>query len=386
MSWIFVVRALSYTLGSTIGGILADKKDGIDAHVLLLAALLNGAVTLALIPMAKNAWMLFALFSLNGLTNGALTNLPQVLLIKAWGADFGPWMQGLHAFYGLGATLAPLLAMPFVGTGHAGDIGNAYYIVSALHACVAGILLYAKRSLQNESCKNADDNHSSNAPLLLGRFYGRAATALTAVFVFLYVGSEVTFGGLLYAYARKGPAAMSDRKSASITTVFWSAFTAGRFLAIPVSRRICPQDFLSISLAGVAVSLTVLCYFAYGAQNAAFLWIGACMFGAFNAPIYATAISLLGSYVSVSGKVMSVLVAADTLGEMSIPALIGQLMAHQGENAFVLVTTITCTAAALVYALLRAAAYRGRRNAIGKSSRYLYGAIDDDDDDDASCE
>lgn len=38
-----------------------------------------------------------------------------VLLLSMWGESVGPIMQGLHAAFGVGAFLGPLLAKPFLG-------------------------------------------------------------------------------------------------------------------------------------------------------------------------------------------------------------------------------------------------------------------------------
>ena len=37
-----------------------------------------------------------------------------LVLLNIWGADHGPWMQALHAIFGAGAWMGPLIAKPFL--------------------------------------------------------------------------------------------------------------------------------------------------------------------------------------------------------------------------------------------------------------------------------
>ncbi len=56
------------------------------------------------------------------------------------------------------------------------------------------------------------------------------------LFLFFYVGAEITFGGWVYTYAVTLKLA-SAAGAAYLTSAFWLAFTVGRLISIPAATR-----------------------------------------------------------------------------------------------------------------------------------------------------
>ena len=75
----------------------------------IAAALFLTAVSTSLVPSAGTVAVLCVLFCTQGVAMGALDTIANVIIIYLWGDGAGPWMQGLHAAFAVGAVVSPLV-------------------------------------------------------------------------------------------------------------------------------------------------------------------------------------------------------------------------------------------------------------------------------------
>ena len=153
------------------------------------------------------------------------------------------------------------------------------------------------------------------------------ATALTATFLFLYVGVESSLDGWLSSYASRNP----DTRHlwAALPSVFWLGILIGRFLATLALLRVAPSSLLGACLL-VAFSGTGLLL----GSSQPWLILGAtALTGLGLAPIFPLAVSRY-SEVAKTEKSAGLIFSAGGLGGASIPALVGSVSEGFGGLRF----------------------------------------------------
>jgi len=333
ISLLFTAGWLGYLLGSLLGGRLYDRRLG---HPVMAAALLVMAATLALAPLPAFFWLLFAVFLILGIAQGTLDVGGNTLLVWVHTDGVAPYMNGLHFFFGLGATLSPFIIAQAMLL--SGDITWAYWTLAVLMLPVAVWLLRLPSPvIQSES----EDG--------LARPIDRRLLALIVVFCIFLVGTEVSFGGWIFSYA----VAMdlgSETTAAYLTSVFWGTFTLGRLLAIPIAFRLRPSAIMLGGLVGCMASLGII--FLWPDSSAA-IWLGTVGMGLSMAPIFPTAISFVERRMAITGRVISWFFVGASLGSMSMPWLIGQLFEPVGPQAALIIMLIDTFLALGIFVVIK---------------------------------
>jgi len=108
VSFLFTARAFGYMLGSMQSGRWYDHWPG---HAVLAAGLLLMAVTMVLTPLMSLLGTLTAVILALGVADGMVDVGSNTLLVWVYRDKVGPWMNGLHFFFGLGALLAPAVVV-----------------------------------------------------------------------------------------------------------------------------------------------------------------------------------------------------------------------------------------------------------------------------------
>ncbi len=313
ISVIFTTAALGYFVGSTFGGRLYDEQ---PAHRLMAVVLVFSAGVTALVPVVTDLWLLSGLFFLSSVAAGAVDVGGNTLLVWVHRDKVGPFMNGLHFAFGVGATLAPLLIVPIVKW--SGGISWVYWMLAMLNLPVA-LLLFRLPSPPS----TAEDEAAG------GKQVDDLLVVLIAAFLFLYVGAEMGFGNWIATYAQA--IELADAATAAyLTSAFWGVFTAGRLLAIPIATVWQPRRILWVNLVGALASLGLIVLLP-GATWA--LWGGAMGVGLFLASTFPTMFSLAERHLPVSGKLTSTFFMGIGLGGMTLPWLIGQLFDGVGPRS-----------------------------------------------------
>lgn len=320
ISYLFTARSLGYLIGSFGGGRLYDRIAG---HRMMPAALLLLAVMTALVPTIPLLWLLAAVMLLLGIGEGSVDVGCNAMLVWVHREQVGPFMNGLHFFFGLGTFLSPLvIAQIMLMTG---DINWAYWIIALV--CLP-IVVWTLR-LPSPAPQRASDDGAQGAakPVLV---------TLIALFFFLYVGAEVSAGGWIYSFALKSGIAGAT-SAAYLTSVFWGAFTAGRLLGIPLAARFPARTVLLADMLGSLVSLGVIWL---GSRSLIAVGIGTLGLGLSMASIFPTTLSLAGQHMTLTGRVTGLFFVGSSTGAMFQPWLIGQLFEPVGPRSAIVVIVI----------------------------------------------
>jgi FHS family Na+ dependent glucose MFS transporter 1 len=335
MGWLFLAEAVGYTLGTVLGGRIFDRVRG---HPVLGLAQLAAAVLLVLIPLLPWFWLLLGVVAGKGFAYGLINTGANTLLVWTHGEKVGPYMNGLHFFFGLGAFLAPMLVAQVIGV--AGGYRWAYWMLAACATLVSLRLLTL--SGQPRPASHCDTGTSVRGGARIS--YPVVISAI--LFLFFYVGAEVAFGGWLYTYAVALQLA-SAVGAAYLTAGFWLSFTCGRLLSIPLASRYTPPQ---IVLAALCTCLSLLVLVIIIPDSRVVLWVVALGLGFCMAPLWPTGFTLAGQSLTLTASVSGMILLGDSLGGMVLPWLVGQVMAVTGPRALVYLVfgSLVCTALAFV--------------------------------------
>ena len=111
-------------MGSILGGYLVDRIS--NPYYALTASFALTTVLTFFIPYCSKYYALAILMCAQTLSLGILDTHGNVLVIRYWGKDCGPYMQSLHFCFGLGAFVAPLIALPFIAASTAVPVSELH--------------------------------------------------------------------------------------------------------------------------------------------------------------------------------------------------------------------------------------------------------------------
>jgi FHS family Na+ dependent glucose MFS transporter 1 len=329
ISLIFIFGSLGYLIGSYLGGRAFDR---FSSHKLLSLTVLLIAVASLLIPNAHSiGLLLFAMF-LSGFASGIIDVGGNALLIWTHGEKSGPFLNGLHFFFGVGSLIAPLvLARVLLLTG---DIHWMYYFFAIVSL---PLLLWFWFLPEPPKPVHIDAETSTSFPVRI--------VVLTLVLFFLYVGLELGFGNWIYTYALTLGLGTTVT-AAYLTSAFWGSFTFGRLLAVWISTRMRPVTIIVMDLIGCVLSTMII--MLWRDSNLA-LWVGTMGLGISMASIFPTIILLAGERMHITGTVTGWFLVGSGAGSMLLPWLIGQIFARTGPQAM---TTVLLVDTVLTFVVL----------------------------------
>ncbi len=334
ISGLFLARSTGYMVGSFVGGRFYDRIPG---NPVMAGALLVMALGMTAAPLLPTLWVLAAVLFGVGLGEGTVDVGGNTLLVWIHRSRVGPYMNALHFMFGLGAFLSPLVIAQAVIW--SGGIQLGYWMLAVY---VLPLIIWLAREpspiSEVEQDRTAAIRIHVNWPLV----------GLIALFMFLYVGAEVGFGGWVYTYALN--MGLADETSAFfLTSLFWGALTLGRLLSIPITARLRPRTVLLADMVGALASVALL--LALPTSRWA-LWVGIFGAGLSLATVFPTVITWAERRITLSGLVTSIFLVGASLGAMFLPWLIGQLFEGRGPQITMISILIDLMAAALIYVLL----------------------------------
>ena len=328
ISLIFVFSSLGYLIGSFFGGRAYDR---FPAHKLMTATVGAIGIACVLIPLAQTLpILLFAMF-LSGLAAGVLDVGCNTLLIWTHGEKAGPFLNGLHFFFGVGSLGAPLLlARVLLLTS---DIHWLFWIFAIACVPMAAWLWFLPEP------KHAVTEEQKNAafPVL--------PVVLIVILFLLYVGLELGFGNWIYTYALT-LGLETEITAAYLTSAFWGSFTFGRLVGVWVSTKLRPATILFADIFGCAVSAVII--LLWKESNTA-LWIGTFGLGLSMASMFPTFLLLAGERMQITGAITGWFLVGSGAGSMFLPWFIGQIFAFTGPQ---MMTTVLLVDIALIVVVL----------------------------------
>ncbi|GGZ39376.1 hypothetical protein GCM10010387_36930 [Streptomyces inusitatus] len=315
-----------YNLGALIAiagcGIGSGRLPGRPLSIALLSAFAGGAAGMALAP----DWWLLCVFALvAGAGYGGL-----ILRLNTWLAQpsmprAALLLNVLHACFGAGATLGPLLV------GHWGEVSGLLLVTGVL-----SLLLVRATAVGDGAGRPATGPAPRpSAPLL----------AVFALLALVYAGVEAGIGALESTHLTGVGHSPAD--AARATALFWAGLTLGRLVVPWAASRLARPRLIGLCLLGAtgALAATLVGTVAPVAYGLAGLALGA---------VFPTALVWANALLPAPQRVNSVLLVANLVGSAALPYLIG--LAAPGHPAVIPLAlaalTLLCGLAVMVAARL----------------------------------
>ncbi len=224
-------------LASTGGFLLTSFSAGrlitkLGISNLLITSLIVRGLSLVAMGLAPSWWALVAAAFCFGVGSGAV----DAGMNTYFAMNLSPrLMNWLHACFGLGATLGPLLMTSLLSAGLAWRWG--YVILGATHAVLALWVFVRAAAWQPRPTEAAVEK----APLLVHKSYrstlSRGIVWVNIALFFFYTGTEVGAGNWAYTLFTEGrgvPVAVAGFWA----SFYWASFTFGRFVFGIIADRI----------------------------------------------------------------------------------------------------------------------------------------------------
>ncbi len=339
ISILFTARAIGRLFGTYVAGHIYDRVPG---HPVIAAALvMMGIMTLttSFLPVLA---LIIGVFLILGFGEGLLDVGMNTMLIWTHDDFAGPFINGMHFFFGVGAFVFPLLIAPIVlytGTPDTTFIEPFFaagipqpplevdwvYRILALVFLPMPLLLLRMRSPANSKVDTQNPTTSTqpiNWRLVLP----------FAMFFMLYVGAESSYSGWVYTYAVE--LGLADAGTASyLVSAFWLTVTIGRLAAIPLSARFAPRVILRTAVMGSIASVGLI----IAIPDSITLWIGTITLGLSMAAIFPTTLAFAGRNIALNGRITSYFYVGAGIGVSSVPWLIGQVFERIGPATMPLI-------------------------------------------------
>lgn len=339
---------------STCGYLISSVTAGFVLSKLGVGRLLAGSTALASLALFGYALSPAFAFTMAcalaaGFAGGAID-----AGLNAYAASaFGPrHMNWLHAFFGLGVAMGPLIMTASIQYGDAWRPG--YLVVATGQAALAVAFVLTARQWARRPAVEHTEHGRPAGPVSTRDTLAMPAVWFSVLTIAVYVALEVAAGLFAYQLLTEGRG-MSDAVAGVCVSLYWGSLFAGRVLQGFAAHRYLPHRVVVWSIGGMAAG-AVLVAIPGPAALAAF---GLMVIGFAAAAVFPLFTLLTAERVGAAhaDRTIGLQMAGAGLGGSIIPALIGVLMGVAGVEA--LGPSLVVLAAALIAAYLAANRRRG---------------------------
>jgi len=314
ISLLFLPLAIGYLIGAFNTGLLLEKLGQRLFLMLGATSFLVAAVMLSLMPPFIAVLVILLLLGfgvavIDAGLNAYIAGLPRNAAL----------LNYLHAFYGAGALLGPIIASSILAIGWGWNRVYMVWVGLSLMALIGFGLFFSNTSAQNSEAK-AEGN------ILLETLKLRMVW-LVALFLAFYVGTEISLGSWSYSFLteeRHGAALLSGW----IVSGYWFGLMLGRLLRARVAQRVGSKRLIEGCLVGVGVGVLLVWLVPAPATSAFGLWLTGFSLG----PIFPSAIALMSDLVPerILPSAIGFLASMGCIGGALLPGLAGNLAQHIG--------------------------------------------------------
>lgn len=283
------------------------------------------------------AWALFALCSLlHGLGSGAIDAGLNHYVSQHFPARHMTW---LHACYGVGAMLGPLIMTGMIaGTG---SWRNGYLTVGLSLLALTVLFALTRRKWEEHGTTAAAEEDVPTAKAGTWEALRHPVVRLQAVIFFVYTGLEVTVGQ--WSFTVLTESRLVSRETAGMcVTLYWASLTAGRILCGFIVERMGVDRLLRASMLGALVG-TVL--FAWNPGTWASI-VGLAVTGLSLAAIYPCLMTRTPQRLgkAFAAHAIGFQVSTAMLGAAALPSLSGFLAQRSGLETVALAAAVMAVA------------------------------------------
>jgi fucose permease len=285
VSVLFFGGTCGYLLAAFLSGLMRERLGLRAFQTLGGGCLLVGMAVMVLMPPWYGVLLTFVLLGfgvaiIDAGLNAYIAELP----------DNSALLNYLHAFYGAGALLGPLLASSILA------LDGGWNLVYATFAGLAVVLVTGlaggfRTSLTppSSATATADKNPDRN---VLAAALRLPLVWIGAIFLLFYVGAEVCLGVWAYSYLTE-QRGLAELLSGWLVSGYWLGLTLGRVVLGRATRRFGNLLVIQLCLGGTAAGVLLL-WLGPGAPGAA---LGLLLAGFSLGPIFPTMIAVQSAVV-----------------------------------------------------------------------------------------
>ncbi len=311
VGFLFLASTLGYLTAAFNSGLLVEKLGNRLFLLVGTVCYLSSVTVLSLIPPFPIAVLMllplgFGVGLLDAGLNAYIAGLPRSTAL----------LNYLHAFYGTGALLGPIIASTILTVGLTWN--NVYLIWLLMSLILFGgiIAFFRGRNAVSQEGASKTESNVLMAVLKLRLVW------IAAFFLLFYVGTEVSLGSWSYSFLtedRHGTTLISGW----IVSGYWIGLTLGRLTLARVAQYIGEKRLIQGCLVGVIVGVLLIWLVPINAISA----FGLCLTGFSLGPIFPTTIALMSKLVSsrLLSSAIGFLVSLGSMGAALFPWLAGNL-------------------------------------------------------------
>lgn len=242
----FFAGTFGYMLSSFFSGKIISKL-GVGGTLAASCALTASALLgYTFVPVW---WMMVTLAIASGLGAGAIDAGLNTYVASHFGEGL---MQWLHASYGIGVTLGPIIMT--TGLNFFSSWRFGYQMVAGAQLLLAASFLFTIQMWKDGGTPHAEEQerHLMDYSTPFGETLRQPLVWLNILLFFLYTGAEASFGAWTYSLltlSRGVPVAVAGLWAGS----YWATFTIGRIMAGLLTRRFGNANLLK---AGFALAMS----------------------------------------------------------------------------------------------------------------------------------
>ena len=236
----------------------------------------------------------------------------------------------MHGFYGIGGTVAPLIATAMVSSGIRWSY--FYFLSLALSAINTAAFFTTFRGYEAETFANQvnaalSQTTSRDKKDVLKRALTNRTTLFGALLIFAYQGAEVAISGwvisVLIDYRSGDPAHVGY-----VTAGFWGGITLGRFLLVRPAHKIGDRISVFVLTAGTSAFQLMLWFLPNVIGNA----VAVALIGLLLGPIYPSATGVFSRLLPAHLQITSLglIASVGSSGGAIFPFLTGALAQTAG--------------------------------------------------------
>jgi len=279
---------------------------------LVAAGTMLVAVALAVEAFAPSLWVMAIGTVLFGVGFGTIDTALNAHAARHFGARDINWM---HASYGLGATIGPLLVTALLSCG----LGwrRIYGLMALVLAALACVFTVRRRGWQESPhvCRAAGDKPGPAT----ARRKPPAAATLTFTAVETGIESGAGIWGYVFLTAGRG---LAPETAGVAVSAYWAMMFAGRVVLGPVAQRLGPARVLAVAVAGIPAGAALMTAPGPGLLAV----VGLMILGLAAAPVFPLLTLMTPQWAdSATGatRMVSLQVAASAAGSAVLPAGLG---------------------------------------------------------------
>ena len=244
---LFIVSTMGYTLSSVVSGrMMAWLGVG---HLLAVSSLMTAFALMgyALSP----AWeVMVALGFVSGLGAGAIDAGLNTYVAANRSERL---MQWLHAFFGVGSTLGPIIMTTAFRLDLSWRWGYAVVAVAQVGLAIA----FATSAARWKGTTTATDEQASAPGAAMWDTLKQSGALFGIAIFFIYTGLEYSVGQWSYTLFVESRAIAPERAGIWVS-IYWGMFTFGRIAAGAIGPRLSIVTLLRLSIAGAVAGAGLL--------------------------------------------------------------------------------------------------------------------------------